>query len=87
MEKFILEQITSRGASVFWVAPRIEKGEEFDEDHEVKDAETLYDHLRRGAFSGIDVDWCMEGWIALKAVSYGKICIRGNQTPCIYIGD
>lgn len=37
------------------MAPRIEKGEEFDEDHEVKDAETLYDHLRRGAFSGIDV--------------------------------
>lgn len=55
MEKFILEQITSGGASVFWVAPRIERGEEFDEGHEVKDAETLYDHLKRGVFSGVDV--------------------------------
>jgi ATP-dependent DNA helicase RecG len=51
MERFVLEQIVSHDAQVYYVVPRVERDD--DEETGLKDALSVYDHLTRGAFSSV----------------------------------
>jgi ATP-dependent DNA helicase RecG len=50
METFVRGEILARGVQVFWVVPRIEKDDESDS---IKNAESVYDVLSKGVFSGL----------------------------------
>jgi RecG-like helicase len=51
MEAFVLSEILSKNAQVFYVVPRIEKSD--DEGPEIKDAASVFDTLAHGAFSHV----------------------------------
>ncbi len=54
MEAFVNDHIVNKGASVFWVAPRIERDDEFEDgEDEIKDALTLFKNLTSGVFRDV----------------------------------
>ncbi|MBN2188804.1 MAG: ATP-dependent DNA helicase RecG [Chitinispirillaceae bacterium] len=57
MERFVLKEIRERGAAVYYVVPRIEHDESLET---MRDAETAYAELSKGAFAGIPCG-CIHG--------------------------
>jgi ATP-dependent DNA helicase RecG len=55
MESFVLDRIKS-GERVYYVVPRIESQDEFDES-EVKNVETVYDQLIKGTLSSVNMGY------------------------------
>lgn len=51
MEKFVVEQVKSHGAQVYYVVPRIESDD--DEETGLKNAQSTFRELTRGAFSSL----------------------------------
>jgi ATP-dependent DNA helicase RecG len=59
MEKFVLSEIQEHGAQVFYVVPRIEGGDEEEEDT-LRTAESVYRRLSTGTFARI-TSGCIHG--------------------------
>lgn len=57
MEQFVLSEIRERGAAVYYVVPRIEQDENLET---LRDAETTFAELKKGAFAGIP-SGCLHG--------------------------
>lgn len=57
MERFVFKEIKERGASAYYVVPRIEHDESLET---IRDAETAFAELRKGAFEGIPCG-CLHG--------------------------
>ncbi len=57
MDQFVLREIRECGAAVYWVVPRIEQDETSET---IRDAETTFAALKKGAFAGIPTG-CLHG--------------------------
>jgi len=57
MERFVLKEILERGTAAYYVVPRIEHDESLET---IRDAETAYAELRKGAFAEISCG-CLHG--------------------------
>jgi ATP-dependent DNA helicase RecG len=55
MEQFILKEIQANNSQVFYVVPRIERDEGPDEDAGLKDVQTVYNSLKKSAFSSVEM--------------------------------
>ena len=55
MEQFILKDIQTNNSQVFYVVPRIERDDGPDEDAGIKDVQTVFNSLKRGAFSNVEM--------------------------------
>jgi ATP-dependent DNA helicase RecG len=78
MEQFIREQIGVHGAQVYWVVPRVEKGE--DEDVELKDLRSTYEHLTRDVLPGTAAGFLYGGSSAAEKESVLRQFAGGTLT-------
>jgi ATP-dependent DNA helicase RecG len=60
MEKFVRAEINEKGSAVYFVVPRIEHQEGADDDADLKDAETVFAGLKKGALAGFPAA-CLHG--------------------------
>jgi ATP-dependent DNA helicase RecG len=55
MEQFVLKELQANSSQVFYVVPRIEKDDGPDEDASLKDVQTVFNSLKKGALSGVEM--------------------------------
>jgi ATP-dependent DNA helicase RecG len=55
MEQFVLKEIQTNNSQLFYVVPRIERDDGPDEDAALKDVQTIFNSLKKGAFSSIEM--------------------------------
>jgi ATP-dependent DNA helicase RecG len=83
MERFLLKEIRERGAAAYYVVPRIEHDESLET---MRDAETAFAELRKGAFAGIPCG-CLHGRMSsdekarvMKSFAAGSIKLLVSTT-------
>jgi ATP-dependent DNA helicase RecG len=83
MERFLLKEIRERGAAAYYVVPRIEHDESLET---IRDAETAFAELKKGAFAGIPCG-CLHGRMSsdekervMKSFAAGSIRLLVSTT-------